>query len=276
MQKDNLFNTGTTSEESILRAGYNTEFGYFRDLAESRNVTDLKQRIQSITENLGFSHYVFSRLSCSENNLREINNLPQEIPNIYYESGLFEHDVTPNYAIQNSTPIFQSDIHSDVSRLPANIDISNTMLEIKKLNESFGFYDYFNLPIDAVGGNGKVMLSVTQRGLSPYEFKTMTEQHKASLHLLARAIDWTVSHKYASELIRSEAPSTFRITPKPLRVLEALANNDLNVIQIAEKLFISPVTANKHLENVRRSLGVKTNHGAIKKAIMLNLITYKK
>jgi DNA-binding CsgD family transcriptional regulator len=40
-------------------------------------------------------------------------------------------------------------------------------------------------------------------------------------------------------------------------------------------LNISPVTVSKHLETARKALGVRTNHAAIKKAFVNDLIAYK-
>ena len=70
------------------------------------------------------------------------------------------------------------------------------------------------------------------------------------------------------------APTLPVITPQPLRVLAALANSDLPITELAEKLFISPITAHQHITAARKAMGTRTNVGAIKRAMQLGMIAY--
>lgn len=58
-----------------------------------------------------------------------------------------------------------------------------------------------------------------------------------------------------------------KITPKPLRLLQSIANNDLYVKEIADKLNITHWTAKNQLHSIKETLGVKTGHAAIVKAL---------
>jgi DNA-binding CsgD family transcriptional regulator len=96
--------------------------------------------------------------------------------------------------------------------------------------------------------------------------------------VLCEAIDFVASRKFASILLSTSAEDTANIVinPRPLKVLDTLANNDFNIAQVAEYLCISTVTANKHLEAARRAFGAKTNYYAIKQAVLNGLIDYRK
>ena len=103
------------------------------------------------------------------------------------------------------------------------------------------------------------------------------KERYADLQLLCDAIDRRVYRKFPSELLGDERllPRAITINPRPLEVLEMLANNDMNITQVAGALGINVVTANRHLQAARRAYGVKTNYAAIRQAILNKLIVYK-
>ena len=57
-------------------------------------------------------------------------------------------------------------------------------------------------------------------------------------------------------------------------MLTTLADNDLTLPQVAERLGTSEANVVRHLEAAKRAFGVKTNHAAIKQAVQAGLIAY--
>jgi DNA-binding CsgD family transcriptional regulator len=253
------------------------QFGYYAELSASLDVADFQKRIGKIIHGFGFSEYTYSWLTQFTNLPPELGTLPTSLTNKYFDARLYEYDMGLLRAKEGSSPFFQSTIHDYIARAPFNSAMTRKMREITELNKSFGYYDYFITPVCKNNGSVQPVLSVTCRGLSSVELKSSVDGCESVLCLLAEAIDF-VAEKFFPEIDRhtvSGKPSKAAINPKPLRVLDTLANSDLTINDVANQLSISVVTANQHLKTVRKALGVKTNYAAIKRAILDNLIDFE-
>lgn len=251
------------------------EFGYYSELACSRDVLDFKTRIGAVLDRLGFSDFAFVRLASRDADFSMLMSTPKTLLDSYCQEGLYENDMMFSYAKSKISPIFRSTLDHYLGQSPVDTNTTRTMKEIYKLNKSLGYYDYYHIPSEAVDGDGKVMFSVTLRGCSPLEFKCRIQGCESTLRLLSEAIDLVATRKFAHIFVNAKNKPIIAMTPKPLLVLETLANNDFTVAQMADHLNISPVTVSKHLETARKALGVRTNHAAIKKAFVNELIAYK-
>ncbi|MDG1814327.1 MAG: autoinducer binding domain-containing protein [Porticoccaceae bacterium] len=251
------------------------EFGYYAELACSRDVLDFKTRIGAVVDRLGFSDFAFVRLASRDADFSMLMSTPSTLLDSYCQEGLYENDMMFSYAKSKVSPIYRSTLDHYLGQSPVDTNMTRTMEEIYKLNKSLGYYDYYHIPSEAMDGDGKVMFSVTLRGCSPLEFKCRIQGCESTLRLLSDAIDLVATRKFAHIFVNAKDKPIIAITPKPLLVLETLANNDFTVAQIADHLNISPVTVSKHLETARKALGVRTNHAAIKKAFVNDLIAYK-
>lgn len=254
------------------------EFGYYADLSSANNVGEFKSKILTIVQGFGFSDFSFMRMHCGDIDSKLLVTGPEEMLSAYFDQNFMKYDMILPYTEQSLEPIFLSEIREYAAKSPFENETTRVMRSIYELNKSYGFYDYYNIPIKALNGEGNVLFSVTIRGYSPTEIKRAVDESKIALLLLCEAIDFVVTQKFANDLIgeRVAAPIDVVINPRPLRVLQALANNDFNIMQVAEHLNISAVTANKHLETARKALGVRTNYAAIKKAVLNGLINYEK
>lgn len=251
------------------------EFGFYSELSSSADVLDFKTRISAIVSRLGFSDFAFVRLASRDADFSMLMSTPKTLLDSYHQEGLYENDMMFSYAKTKTVTIFRSTLDDYISQSPVETNMTRTMKEIYELNKSLGYYDYYHIPCDALDGDGRVMFSVTLRGCSPLEFRCRIQGCESTLILLSEAIDMVATRKFSHIFQGAKAKPAISVTPKPLLVLETLANNDLTVAQIADRLNISPVTVSKHLEIARRALGVRTNHAAIKKAFVNDLIEYK-
>lgn len=243
----------------------------------SETIADLKQRVEQSAVQLGFSTFIYFSLECVDKKPPVLCNVPLPLVTAYYSQRLYLNDMNLQRVRENVLPFYHATIHDYVSRAPFKSDMTRCMHTIFELNKQYGFYDYFVMPVNSRFGQRRCALVVTQRGLSPVELKSAVVGRETALRALAEAIDNVIARRFA-ELCHNPAVdgmADVSINPKPLRVLEALANNDVTINDVAEKLSISVVTANQHLKTVRKALGVKTNYAAIKKAIMANLIEFK-
>ncbi len=76
----------------------------------------------------------------------------------------------------------------------------------------------------------------------------------------------------SADLVKlSKGETDFALSEREVEVLERLKNGE-NYNQIAEKLFISPSTVRKHIENIYKKLQVHNKIQAVQKAIKHNII----
>ena len=254
------------------------EFGYYAELSAMKDVHDFKSKILSLVQSLGFSDFAFMRIHCGDIDSKLLLTTPREMLATYFGENLMKYDMILPYAEQQLNPVYYSQLYSYSNESLFQNETTRAMKAIYDLSKSYGFYDFYNIPMKARNGEGNVLFSVTIRGASPTDLKRKVDDCHIALTLLCEAIDFVVTHNFADDLIgeKMSRPLDISINPRPLRVLKTLANNDFNIMQVAEHLNISAVTANKHLETARKALGVRTNYSAIKKAILNGLFEYEK
>lgn len=77
--------------------------------------------------------------------------------------------------------------------------------------------------------------------------------------------------KQSSDIIQEDSKEDFKLSKREVEVLELLKKGfDYN--QIAEKLFISPFTVRKHIENIYKKLQVNNKMQAVQKASSSRII----
>lgn len=254
------------------------QFGYYTEFVKARDVEDLKNRIARIVNRLGFADFSFMRLDCTEQvHASILLAFPSQFCKTYCDENFNKRDILIPFVNGELKPMYLSEFYDYALRSPVDVVMTRAIREIRRLNENFGYFDAYHIPLVSRNGVDRVMLSVTEKGLSPIDFKLKMESCETTLQILAEAIDAIVTEKFPELLIkRDEQKGAISINPAPLRVLDALANSDLKLGQVAKKLCISIVTANKHLESARRVLGVQTNFAAVRKAILMGLIRFDK
>jgi len=126
----------------------------------------------------------------------------------------------------------------------------------------------------AEASGGTTLMIVMKQGASVAAMRMLAEMQAPQLQVIAGVIAATLSKHFRGVPFRAKTTMKPLINPKPLRVLMTLANSDYSILQVADCLHISVVTANKHLESVRKTLGVRTNYAAIKKALCEGYIEY--
>ena len=258
----------TTPDQSPDR-----QLGLCAQLARSENADALHLQLQHIVRSLGFSDYSFVRMNCTNNNIPLITN-PKDQLSAYFDEGFHKHDFVVRYAVENTRPIFLSKVYGVAYDAPYDIEVFRANQRIYELNQKFGYLDYYCVPMKACNGGRNVMLTVAQRGVRSVDFQVNVARHKPFLRVLCEAIDYVTTTKFPEDFLDKDESKAIKINPKPLLVLSTLANNDMTMAAVAEKLCISTITANQHLAAVRRELEVRTTVGAIKKAIKLGLIKY--
>ena len=275
-----LYRSNTTKRPSVDEVtddSLTAEYSFYVELSSAKDVKDFKRKIGTAVKRLGFSEYAFIRL----NGLVDAELLISVDPTLvttYFNHGLHEADLVLQHACEdNIQPFFRSVVNEHVFQIPCSCPLTRCMRAADKLNRTYGYYDYYNIPAKAKNGLGQVLFSVTERGAAPSVLKRKVKEHYVDLQLLGDAIDFVSTRKFPGELLGDEQlqPHAIKINPRPLEVLEMLANHDLNATQVAERLDITVVTANRHLQAARKAFGVRTTYAALKQAFLNKLIVYK-
>lgn len=251
------------------------EMGFLHELSKSKDPFDLKKRILKLVRRLGFSDYGFIHIENSSETGGLLLTNPSAQLKSYYDGGFHEHDLMMSYVNSNTSPIFLSQVYDFVTDAEYDVELFARNREIYRLNQSYGYFDYYTIPMLSCNDNGKVLFTITQKNLNSIEFQTKITPFKSTLRLLAEVIDHICATKFHDFFVGQEIPLT-NIRSRPLQVLDTLANKDISIKQVADELNISVYTVNQHLAAARKAFAAKTTIGAIRNAVLAGLIDYKK
>ncbi|MBN4055287.1 response regulator transcription factor [bacterium AH-315-K03] len=246
----------------------------YTEFSNSRTLDDLKQRIQQCVTTLGFTDFIFMRLERGwHTNATQglLHSLPDELMRIYHENNMHVYDLMIPYGKSNTQPIFSSQVYGYIDNAPFDIDLTRKNRTLCQLYRRFEYFEHYVTPIHAFNGNGNVQLMLTNKGMDKEDFQTKVTPIMPACRFLCKAIDTVTTKNFRSSFIDMK-DSPVSITPKPLSILNRLANHDISITELAKDMCISPITAHQHIAAARKALGVQTNIAAIVKAVKAGLI----
>ncbi len=246
------------------------------ELKRSKNFNELKENILKIINRLGFSDYTFAPLErdwAYENQQGFLSTYPDEFWRIYQEEELYNDDMLMRFVKDNTHSIFTSHIYDYFCNAPFENEVTRINRTIRQLHHSFGFFEQHVTPIITADNEGIFLLSLSQQNMDAATFQATVNRSGPQIRSLGECIFKVCQSKFP-HLFSQPPKKVISIAPKPLQVLATLANEDLTITDLADKLCISPITAHQHIAAARKALGKNTNIGAIKKAMSLGLISY--
>ena len=225
---------------------------------------------------LGFTDYAILKLAsgCRNGVTDILTTLPDQYIQQYPVTWRINADPFMEYARQNTAPALYSDIHQSLNALPFKVAGLSQVDTVQALYGGFDIEDVLLVPMKVVGCKNTTLMIVMKRGASIAAMRMLAETQIPQLQLVASVVAATLGERFLGVPFRSRGVPKPLVNPKPLNVLMTLANHDYTIGQVADFLHISVVTTNKHLESVRKGLGVKTNYAAIKRALREGLIEY--
>ena len=244
-----------------------------QELAKAKDLQDLHRLITALVRSMHFSDYSFRQLDRVGNDL-PLSTFPIEIYEEYKKNGYSEKDFLLEYVSQNDQPVFASKIYGLSYDASYSTDTFRVNQKVYELYQKFGFLDFYCIPMQSYFNGANMFLAVSQRGVKSIEFQVNIARHKPQLRLLCETIDVVGNSRFSDCWSAGCEAEEINISKRQLFVLSTMANNDMTMEQIAEKLCLSRITVNQHMAAARRALKVRTSQGAIKKAIMLGLIEY--
>ena len=235
------------------------EARYIRLLGEAKDVTDFSNRVRRALSEMGFEHYSLARLMAPGDIELEFQTVPQEVNASYKEGGFFADDVVIKHSMRQKTPIYKSTVEKCLRDTAFSSPIVDRNLELNRMLSSYGFFNFYYIPISAANSNGCVMIAVTARDLDPVEFVRRIEKCKIKLQALGKAADYIGTTKYPAYFLSEAENRGDIIAPDSLRLLRLLIKKDLSIKEAAHELNWHRTTVDRHLKLIREAFGTKTN-----------------
>ena len=252
-----------------------TQYGYSKELLSGQTVDDFRDSIDRAVKRLGLGAYICYWLTTSGHKAN-LHTLDEAWMQHYISRGLHDDDLALENDGSDNRPFFRSSMNEYATNAAFPCAHTRNVLEIQELNDAFGYHDFYNLPYRSQDSDGLILLCVTRQGMAPSALKRTATAVHSDLRLLCASVGIASTIKFRKQIFSEHSGgAAVAINPRPLEVLDMLANNDLNITQVAAKLGINTVTANRHLQAARKAFGVSTNNAAIRLAILSGRIKYK-
>lgn len=193
----------------------------------------------------------------------------QPLGNIPAELWSTVRDLIPdgfNPILQHATlcdrPLLRSELQTWLRRAPLNGPWLQRMRRCGVLLDAFGYREFCALPVSTEHGPRGVLWLSKRRG-DGARIRASLRQHRPELLALGRELHQAVQHR----LRHHACTGGTRPTPRPLKLLQVLAADDLTLNEAAAKLHISVSTANQHIAAAKQALGAHTTRYAILAAL---------
>lgn len=242
------------------------------ELLEAKDIADFMARIHRLTQGLGFSDFSFTRMNSSSDPDAHLQSTPRVMLDYYKEESIWRSDFMLQHAAHSLEPRFQTDIDKFVLKAPVVTDAILASTATRSFRLDQGYNEYFGLPIPAANGNGHILMALSSKDMPPAEFRARIGRVRNSIRMIADAIDYVGTKRFPSYFLGEKESDEILIHPKPLRLLVAIASENLSLKDAARMLCISDSTANQHIAAAKKALGAVTTASAVYKAVQCGLI----
>lgn len=230
--------------------------------------------ITSVIASMGFTDFVFGRLSEKALSSGKILTSRAGLLALYRQERFFLHDIVLQHAKNTTQPIFLSTVERYLKSAPFDAELVSRNLRTMAFYNRHGYSDLYYIPFDIdKGGKKRLVFSVASRDEKPANFQNKVKQATPALQLLVEFIGFVCSTRFPDILFSGKTAQDILITPKPLRLLEVLAKQNVTLKDAAAKLCITLNTANKHIAAVKHALGANTQGAAVYRAIKEGIIS---
>lgn len=246
----------------------------YRELAGANTLSDLSRRISAIVKDLGFTDFTFLRTDRVWNQgtgRGVLSSLPEDFIKEYIQHRVYEFDLVIPYGRANTRPIFATKIYDFIDRAPFETRLIRGNRRLLQMYKNIGCYEQYVIPVPAHDGGANVQLLLTCLGTKKREFHSVVTSVMPECRQLCKAIDAISSQQFEASLAGKENES-IAIDEQSLQVLRRLVVADMTIAELAEEMCVSAISVHQHIAAARKALGVKTNVGAITKAIKAGLI----
>lgn len=245
------------------------DISFYAELSVAETIEDFKRITQELVSKLGFSDFLFRVITREDTGIMTTFS-----PEIYqnfvtgynaYNSLLLQHIKNDN------SPVFLSQITEFARLSPIKTTIFQLSHYFFEALQRHDFNDCYCMSRKSQVDARKVIFIVADKNILRDEFQQKVLLRQPILHLLGEAIAVIGSSRFP-EYFFGPHENAITITPKPLRLLNVIAKQNITLKDAAKQLCISLDTANKHIAAAKSALGAKTLTSTIYKAVKEGII----
>jgi len=245
-------------------------------LWESSNQRQMFKKLDEEIRALGFSQFGFLLLRSKYDAEDFVWSYPARDRSFYTIDRLYERDLLLEGILKNKnniTEYTQSMVEAQLQMGGLDEEVHETNIEIISSIKQFAINDYYDIAVPLLEG-GKAVLSVAARYAPAKEFRLLAEKHRAKLAVITQCACHVGSTKFKVSL--DQGNPALRPNSLNLQILDCLANEDLQLGEIASYLGISDSQVNKKLAEIKKVLGVRNTTFAVTQALRRGLIHYRR
>lgn len=241
-----------------------------------KNIIKFKHKTQNLLHQLGFTDFFFQNLPTPTKTNNPLTTLPSQLQTFYKKEKLHHHDLALQHVNSTHSPIFMSTIEDFILNATIKPDTFHRYTHLINTCKHFGYHDFYYTPLKSQDGDYHTLLAVTTKALNTTDFKRLVQDQEGAFQLLAEALYVLAAREFPDIFRDTQSRSTPLSHRRPIQLLELMAKEDLALKQVADRLCIAIDTVNKHMAAAKRLLGVRTQTGAVYRAIKTGLISTDK
>jgi len=238
-------------------------------LFRAKSVADLNKMVEKLLGRHGINRFAHTDLTTLNGILDPVGNFDPKVTDRYVIEGFPSDDFMSRHLLldKSQKPIFRSDIQRYVDSAPFESDFFKRNVDISKFLTEVGMEDCYNIPLKTGG-----LFSVSIHYGKPDSFREIVNRNIKFVHQIAEAVDHVGRTKFMSKFHAAKI-TRLPLCPRPLEILNIMANKDLNAAETARLLGIHEVTVNKHIAAAKKALRADTLLGLLMAAIRGGMIS---
>jgi len=256
---------GSDEDDETLFARLKYERALYKELGACADIHSLETSVATTLNKVGFSEYSYIRLDAINNTdaLMPIGLLSSYYDKAFGSSGLLLR-AQPNSVYNRHLSTLY---HFVASIAPVHQATLNTRQYVLIVGD--GYNGYYLSVTSLTGPCSHYFMSTSplQKQEDAKAFLQLVQNHQGVLDHLSIIIREIGCDHFPDYFGYACGINTFKINPRPLRLLNTLAKKDVSLREAAELLFVSPDTINKHVAAAKAALGTTTIATAIWKAL---------
>jgi hypothetical protein len=262
--RSSLFNAPTVHGSLASTELLQRELKLIEWLSSAGDVNAFIKRVTRALAKISVSNWGYSRLDVPPD--LGIEGLIGTDFNNYTDSytyeAFYECDMTLQHVLSSDSSVFQSNFHQMVEECSLSGEILLRNRELFRMTRSYGFEDYFNLPISSIDG-GRAVFCICCKGSDIASFRENVSSNIQEINLIAKVTDEIGVSRFSKYILNPKTINEKIISSRGLKLLQLMHTEHVSQKVAASMMHITERTAARHSAKIRELLGVTNSRDAI-------------
>ncbi len=240
-------------------------------------VDDLKQlteKILLLVNDLGFTDFGYSILYKNNELGPQLYSVDGKMVDEYQSGEYHTNNLITQHASKKGVgPFFQSTIENHILNSPYSVPLFERNLVLMQLSRSFGFDDYYFIPMHSMCGDWNILLTLALKDCKTADFCQIIEAQGSLLNILCHAIDWIIFTRLYKEFLVPHAKRP--LSQEAIDYANLLINYDFTQKQANYYIGVDKSKGSRLINEIKAVVGAKTHWSALIKVVMDGHIPYK-